>query len=172
MYFDEILGTMWIARKNKIKTFYSENAFFDVCVKEKKFFHITDFYNESIFYYDGNKLFAIEKVNNDIRKTEIMYAHFQKRAIDYSQYNDELAAFYIVPNKLIPANDGIDVNRLFIVKGQKRYSFLKKLEHVKRYLKKYNRKEYGSFLNYKRERTRFHNIMKNARDGLKDYKET
>ncbi|MBQ9104384.1 MAG: hypothetical protein IJY57_04820 [Clostridia bacterium] len=168
MYFDEIFGARWICRKLNVPTYLNKNAFFDVLEKEKEFTHISDDFSKSVFKYDNGKLFALSLAGDKTQEKEIMYAHFQKRKMDYSAYIFG-EKFYIVPNKLVLAKNVKSESSLFKVKGKRLYKLKKKIEHIKTYLNRYFKGNYKSFKAYRKERKAFRLDMINAKNELKKW---
>ncbi len=75
-----------------------------------------------IFDYKNGKLFAVFLRDNEVRKIELLYAHFEKRKLDFS---DDLADSYLIipPNKAINKNGEIDKEFLKKIKTKGFYSF-------------------------------------------------
>lgn len=169
-YFDEFLGTQIIHRKLKVKSYLNEKIFFDALERSKAFKHIDDCFSETVFKYEDGKLFAITKNNGETEYKEILYAHFQKRKINYRDFRADTREFYIVPNKLLSAESVKDETKLFKVRFSKAYLLKKKFEHLKTYLKRYASGNYRSFIAYRAERKAFSSDMKNAKKAIKEWK--
>lgn len=170
-YFDEILGGRLICRKLGVKTYLNENIFFDALEKFKPFTHITKGFKNTVFLWKEGKLFALEQTETEITKKEIMYAHFQKRKMDYSAFNEQLSEFYLVPNKLVCADKVKGLKGIFSCRGKRLYILKKKIEHVKTYIKRYKKGNYKSFSAYRKERSAFALDMKNAKKEIEKWGE-
>ncbi len=167
MYFDEALGTRFIFDKQNVATYKNNNVFFDVLPDKKPFTHITEYFGESVFRYDDNlgKLYAVYKNGTSFTEKEIMYAHFQKRKMDYSQFESG-KDFIIVPNKLISANV-TSIDKLFKVNGKRIYKLKRKALHVKDFLSRYKKSGIKSFKAYRKSRKDFRLDLINAKKLLK-----
>lgn len=160
LYFDECLGMRIISRKLGIKTYLNETIFFDVGPWEKPFIHISGETIPTAFEYDNGKLYALEKVQNTVEKREIMYAHFQKRKMDFSALdpNAEDQHFFVAANRAATRYS----DALFRCRGKTLYAIKLKFRHLKEYLSRY-RKSNKSFREYRKERRTFHADMKESK---------
>ncbi len=167
MYFDEAIGSRFICDKQGVKTYKNSNLFFDVISTVKPFTHITNTFKESIFRYDSalGKLYAVADNGGKLTETEIMYAHFQKRKMEYGSF---VAGkdFYVVPNRLISIDKVAKVNKLFKVKGKCLYKLQRKFVHLKEFLSRYKKSGAKSIFKYKKERGAFGADLRNAKKGL------
>lgn len=164
MYFDEFLGMRHVCEKLKVPTYKNDKIFFDVLSYKKQFSHINDAFKESIFRYDekDGKLYALFNEGEEIKEKEIMYAHFQKRKMDYSHFK-EGKDFYVVPNKLILCEQVKKVNNLFNIKGKTLYSLQRKLLHVKDFFARYKKSGVKSFKKFRKMRKEFRLDLANAK---------
>lgn len=169
LYFDEHLGTQLIFRKNRMSTYCNPKIFYDVKTSEKEFANVFDNIKNVIFQYKEGRLYSVIKAGNGFFRKEIMYAHFQKRAMDYSLLGKN-SSFYIIPNCLIPANQEIS-DKLFRCRGEMLYALSMKKKHVTQYLKRYREGEYSSFYQYYKERKSFRMDMINAKQEVRKYME-
>jgi hypothetical protein len=167
LYFDECLGTQLLFRKLKIATYCKRSIFFDVATDQKPFKHLDGTQNV-IFKYEYGKLFALKQGEQRL-PVELMYAHFQKRKMDYSLFSEELKEFYIVPNRLIVSP--IDENKLFECKGNLQYRLYRKWIHIKEYIRRYRLGKYKSFHAYRQERKRLHNDIVTAKRIVANWSE-
>ena len=101
LFFEEIIGMTNIADAKGVKT-YSENVFSDLNMFELMFTRGTFTYDalspqEQLFEYDRGKLYSYAVNGSALEKREILYVHFQKRAmaVDTSDYD----RYIIVPNR-------------------------------------------------------------------------
>ena len=163
------MGTQFIFRRLKVSTYLNQNAFFDVLERSKEFKHISEGFSKTVFKYENGKLFAVSMANGKLSEKEIMYAHFQKRKMNYLAFSENLDGFYIIPNKLISLEKVKSETALFNCKGKRVYKLKKKIEHVKAYLKRYLNGNYKSFKAYRKERSAFREDMLNAKRELKEW---
>lgn len=170
LYFDEHLGTQLIFRKENVKAYYNVGIFFQVAESVKPFQYRAKNIFNAIFYYEKGHLYVLWEQEGKVAKEEILYAHFLKRHIDYSLY-EEGRSFFIVPNRLIPADHCTVQRNMFHCKGQIRYKIAKKFSHIKSYLTRYNRKSYGSFLKYRKFRKNLKADIDNAKKEVKKYRQ-
>jgi hypothetical protein len=167
MYFDEAIGARSICNRLNVPTYKNDACFFDVLPSVKEFTHINDAFKESIFRYDDslNKLYAVYKENGEIKEKEIMYAHFQKRKMDYMAFKEN-TSFYIVPNKLILSSQVESVDSLFNVKGKFIYKLQRKIVHVKEFFARYKKSGVKSFNKFRKMRKAFRYDLANAKKGV------
>ena len=104
LFFEELLGVHNIANALNKKT-YTENVFADVKAADYRFhrssyaYHDIDEKETYLFSYNKGHLYMYSK-NDTIQKQEILYAHFQKRALEISTDNYEM--YNICPNRFLP----------------------------------------------------------------------
>lgn len=103
LFFEEILGMTNIANAKGIKT-YSKNVFSDLNMFELMFIRGNFSYEElrpqeQLFEYNRGKLYSYFMKNGKIAKREILYVHFQKRAMDVETHDFD--KYIIVPNKFV-----------------------------------------------------------------------
>lgn len=160
LYFDECLGMRLISRKLGVVTYLNESCFFDVIPSRKEFTHISGEREETIFEYHNGSLFALVKRDGDTLEREIMYAHFQKRKMNYSAVKayDPAQTFYIVPNKA-------KGHCSFRCHGKKVYRLRAKMKHLTEFLKRY-RLSHMSFGQYRASRHVFHDEMGGAKSEI------
>lgn len=167
LYFDECLGMQQICRKQNIKTYYNQDIFFDVKPWEKPFKHINGNDQSTIFKYAGGKIYKLTMLSDDtIEEEEIMYAHFQKRRMDWGIVSGDYSqSFYIKPNK------AFNTERLtradFACKGINAYKLKKKIERLKEYIKRYKQGRYPSFNIYKNQRHQLGVDITNSKEEIK-----
>lgn len=164
LFFDECLGMRLISRKLGVKTYLNEEIFFDVGPNRKEFHHISGEQLPTVFEYRDGALFALSKRKDAPRlKKEIMYAHFQKRTI---KNMDETIcrfgnAFYIVPNKIVSL-DRPEKSLYKVNGGGWLYRVARSIKHIREYIGRYKKGDYGSFRAYRLERA---NLGKNIREA-------
>ena len=104
LFFEELIGMQNIADAANCKT-YENNIFADVRSGELMFNTSTYGYNdekyagECLFEYTKGKLYKVT-YDKKICRTEILYAHLQKRDMEISTTNT--AEYLIVPNRFLP----------------------------------------------------------------------
>ena len=101
LFFEEIFGMTNIANAKGIKA-YIENIFSDLNMFELMFTREPFTYEElqpqeQLFEYDHGKLYSHFIDNGEIKKKEILYVHFQKRAMEID--TEDFNKYIIVPNK-------------------------------------------------------------------------
>lgn len=162
LYFDECLGMQLISRKSGIKTYLNKDCFFDVIPSRKEFTHISGERQKIIFEYCNGRMFALTKGDQFAKKREIMYAHFQKRKMDYSAVKaySPLQTFYIVPNKTKKCFS-------FSCPGKKLYRLNEKIKHLKDFFARYRRSNL-SFWKYRSARFNFHIEMCEAKSEVEE----
>ena len=155
--FDE-LGSVLIMKKHNYNIYYNY-VFSDIYTWKKGLYNIktTISFNErkhlfsleknklQIFKYDKGNLkcyYLIDK-NSDIKETECMYIHLQKRYMNNETKN--INKFLIISNRFI---DVIDVNKNFIIKNSKDRIFYKRYIKTKRSWNKRKNKIYNIFKRY------------------------
>lgn len=119
LFFEEILGMTNIANAKGIKT-YTENVFSDLNMFELMFTRSTFTYEElkpqeQLFEYNHGKLYCYFIDEERIARKEILYVHFQKRAmeIETPDYNK----YIIIPNKF---TNWEKIDSIFFEKVKKR----------------------------------------------------
>lgn len=166
MYFDEFLGTQLIFRKEKIPTYLNLSIFFQVNSHTKNFqYSFKNQYNV-IFSYKNGKIYSLEHKDDDIVSEEILYVHFLKRKIDYSQFKMG-QDFYVIPNKLIPDN-GPPTEEMFKCRGRGIYKLKQKLLHLKEHINHYNSGDYSSLRYYIIQKRLLKNDMINAKQIVRE----
>lgn len=165
LYFDECLGMRLISRKMEIATYLNEDCFFDVIPSRKEFIHISGERGKTVFGYENGCVFALTKSGDAILKQEIMYAHFQKRRMDFSAVKayDPAQTFYIVPNK---AKEKLS----FRCYGKSTYALRAKIKHLIGFWTRFRRSNV-SFRQYRATRLVFHNEMVDAKSEIKKMNE-
>ncbi len=124
-------GISMLFKENNIKQFESEKLpFADMNILSYGFMNSNKHLEYAaggkikklIFDYENGKLFAVFLSNNEVRKMELLYAHFQKRKLDVC---DDLTDSYLIipPNKTIKKYRKIDVEFLKKIKTKGFYSF-------------------------------------------------
>ena len=100
LFFEEILGMTNIANAHGVRT-YAENVFSDLNMFELMFTRSTFTYDnlepeEQLFEYNNGKLYCYYIEQGKVKKREILYAHFQKRAMDVQ--TEDYNKYIIIPN--------------------------------------------------------------------------
>lgn len=147
-YFDEFYGMMLKTRRFRVCTYVNPKDFIDIDTKHISFndVHDSDLKN-CYFRWKNGTLYVIDGVSGKDR--EVLYAHFQKRHIDYSGISVEYAlahGFYIIPNMAIKLDDVVVSYKKDTLKYKLDKTYRHILDFVKRYYKA--RKQYGSFYQY------------------------
>lgn len=105
LFFEELLGMHNISTAVKIPV-YTKNVFSDLSVPELMFMRTTYGYEdevsseEELFEYEDGKLYCYYWEKEKVLKREILYVHFQKRAMDIAVQNTN--RYIIVPNEFSP----------------------------------------------------------------------
>lgn len=99
--FDEWHGIGEIL-KEKNKTIFHEEILVDINPNSHLFksTNITNYPNQ-IFVYKDRRIFQYYLESNGIARKEFYYIHFQKRIIDFSEFNDPDGSYIFTSNKLI-----------------------------------------------------------------------
>ena len=104
LFFEEVFGMTNIANARGVRT-YTKNVFSDLNMFELMFTRGTYTYDEltpqeQLFEYDHGKLYSVCIENGSIEKKEILYVHFQKRAMEI--HTSDFNQYIIVPNRFSP----------------------------------------------------------------------
>lgn len=161
-YFDEHMGMRLKCRRVQIKTYYGENCFFDVASNTLEFKNaLKQGEIANFFLYNKEKLFSV----NGNQKKEIMYAHFQKRAMRYSDVKDWNKKVIVIPNKAQQEN----LKNLKILSIRKYiYKLMFKMKHIKEFWNRYKlvNNKYKSIIAYYRSRQNFKERRRMAQNML------
>lgn len=151
--FDEYYGAMAKAKRKCIKAYTNNDDFFDVKVDEFAFQRpmqpVMD-KKRTIFHYKAGKLYertvsiAESGDTSDVSYTEreILYAHFQKRNIDFSGLAPDAEEYFIIPNKAVSDERLLteEYNRKSgNIKYKVKIHWKKKIGKVKTHISKYRR---------------------------------
>ncbi len=166
MYFDEALGMQLITQRQQTITYDNQQIFFDVLAGQKPFQHLNPYDGVVIFRYDKGRLTAlVRREGAESREIELMYAHFQKRTMDYRRFQVG-EAFYVVPNRLIPCASSSSTEQLFVCRGKRLYRLKQKIGHVQTYLRRYRQGSYETFAAYRAARNQFRKDLREAKGAV------
>lgn len=124
--FDEWHGIGKILRE-KNKTIFHEELVVDINPNSYLFkaSNIRNYSNQ-IFVYDNNKVFQYFLINGIIHKNEFCYIHFQKRDLDFSEFDDPSATYVFTSKKIFKLNKRVTVRDIYFYNQIDLIHFLKR----------------------------------------------
>ncbi|MGL6199648.1 MAG: DUF6625 family protein [Lachnospiraceae bacterium] len=155
-YFDEVYGMMAKCRRQHLKTWYSPDSFFDIKTNIRSFQNaVSESDGNCHFHYKDGRLYVC---SGDQGEKQILYAHFQKRKMDFKQLADEKRwkEFWIIPNKAIVNETDVDTKTLMKLYNLN-YSLKFKIKHIGEFVKRYRmvKETYRSIFAYYKSRQKF-----------------
>ena len=128
-------GIVKIFRDHNIKTFCSKN-FIDICPQKYNFLEKEDRINVCYTYEDGS-IYKNIYINEELKKYEKIYIHFQKRKLNFDEVDIEKNKKYIFGEKIIKFQEQKDIIDYILSQRNNSYkNFKVKLKFLMKTVKK------------------------------------